>query len=175
VLDLAGALRTHGSSCGETAIQKGVYFLKELTHVPVSFEYVLYRHGPFSFDLRDALSAMRADEMISVTPQLRYGVTIEPTAFGRAICERFPKTLARHRDAISFVSEHVAHKGVVDLERMATALYVALGFPQESTQSRARRIHELKPHISIGDAQEAVHELDSVSDEWAAARVVALA
>ncbi len=82
VLGLADSLRAIGNSCGHSF--KGVDFLKELTQVPLDFEYVLYRHGPFSFDLRDALSAMRADDMISVTPQFQYGVTIEPTPFGVA-------------------------------------------------------------------------------------------
>lgn len=46
-----------GRFCGETLVQKSVFFLKELFHVPVSAAFQLYYYGPFSFDLREPGSA----------------------------------------------------------------------------------------------------------------------
>ena len=166
VLEMALALRTRGSSCGETMIQKSVYLLKDLTEVPLSYEYVLYRHGPFSFDLRDALSAMRADEMIAVTPQFQFGVSIEPTPFGREILDRFPTTLRRHRQAIAFVADHLANKNVGELERLATALWVTREYRSETAKSRAQLIHEMKPHIPPVDAREAIARVEQLVSEW---------
>src|ERR1035441_4963526 len=54
-----------GSWCGETHIQKATYFLQELLGVDLGFEFVLYRHGPFSFELRDELSSMQADDILT--------------------------------------------------------------------------------------------------------------
>src|ERR1039458_10326941 len=56
-----------GSWCGETHIQKAMFFLQDLLGVETDFEFVLYRHVPFSFELRDELSSMRADELLDLT------------------------------------------------------------------------------------------------------------
>lgn len=166
VLNLASCLRAHGSQCGETMMQKGVYFLKDLTDVSLSYEYVLYRHGPFSFDLRDALSGMRTDEMISVTPQFQFGVAIEPTPFGLEIIERFPKTRAEHRRAFEFVAENFARKNVMELERMATALWVMNSSPDEPRKAQAIKVHQLKPHIPLDAAREAISRVEDLREAW---------
>ena len=44
-------LRDRGSWCGETHLQKASLLLQDLTGVPLGFDYILYKHGPFSFDL----------------------------------------------------------------------------------------------------------------------------
>jgi hypothetical protein len=53
LLTLNEELRRAGSWAGETHMQKATYFLQELTRIPLEFDFVLYKHGPFSFDLRD--------------------------------------------------------------------------------------------------------------------------
>ena len=65
LLQLIESLRKNGSWCGETHIQKAIYSLQQLKGVPLNFNFVLYKHGPFSFDLRDELTAMRADGLIA--------------------------------------------------------------------------------------------------------------
>ena len=60
LLDLAAQLREHGSWTGETHVQKAAYFVQELLGVPSGFRFVLYRHGPFSFDLRASLNKLEA-------------------------------------------------------------------------------------------------------------------
>ena len=47
---LVGNLRREGSWCGETHVQKATFFLQELMEVPLGFNFVLNKHGPFSFD-----------------------------------------------------------------------------------------------------------------------------
>ena len=53
VLTLARKIRNRGSWCGETHLQKAVYLLQDLAGVETGLEFVLYKHGPFSFGLRD--------------------------------------------------------------------------------------------------------------------------
>ena len=65
ILKLIESLKRHGSWCGETHVQKAIFSLQELKGIPLEFQFVLYKHGPFSFDLRDELTAMRADGLIS--------------------------------------------------------------------------------------------------------------
>ena len=69
---------------------------------------------------------------------------------------------------IRFVVKHLADKGVVDLERIATALYVSLESPLlTDVNQRAQRLNELKPHVSIQDAAEAVRLVDGMRSEVA--------
>ena len=54
--------------------------------------------------------------------------------------------------------------GVADLERLATALFVTLN-ENEVGKSREIRITELKPHIKIDEAAEAVKHVDAIRKE----------
>jgi hypothetical protein len=65
LLELIDKLERRGSWCGETHIQKATFFLQEMLRVPMDFGFILYKHGPFSFELRDELTAMRADNYIT--------------------------------------------------------------------------------------------------------------
>ena len=60
-----------GSWCGETHLQKATLFLQDLMGVDSGFEFILYRHGPFSFDLRYELSSMQADNLLELYGEAR--------------------------------------------------------------------------------------------------------
>ena len=51
LVGLARRLYEQGSWTGETHIQKAAYLLHELRDVPFDFAFILYKHGPFSFEL----------------------------------------------------------------------------------------------------------------------------
>jgi len=167
VLALADKLKEQGSWCGETHLQKAVYFLEELANVPLGLGFILYKHGPFSFELRDEITAMRADGLIQMRFQpYPYGPSLLTTDNGRRLQKRWPKTLSRHADSIAFVAEHFGNLGVAGLERLATALYITKKHPGKSVEFRARRLHELKPHIPIDEAENAVLEIDRIIQEY---------
>ena len=156
VLALADAMKAAGSWCGETHLQKAVYLLQELTNVPLGFEFILYKHGPFSFDLRDALTAMRADYQLRIRANpIPYGPTLVPTGTGKRLQERFSSAVEKHRKEIDFTVAHLGSKSVTDLERLGTAFYVREEDDSRSQEEVARRVIELKPHIPIDVAREA--------------------
>jgi hypothetical protein len=69
-------------------------------------------------------------------------------------------------DAVGFVVRALGAQGVAELERVATALYVTRGSEAEANaEQRARRLHELKPHVTLAQALEAVHELDRIAQQ----------
>ena len=93
---LARRLDERGSWSGETHIQKAAYLLHELADVPFEFEFILYKHGPFSFELRDELASMRADRLLERQPQpVPYGRRILVTERGRELEQRLARTMAR--------------------------------------------------------------------------------
>jgi hypothetical protein len=65
---LTRRLDEQGSWSGETHIQKAAYLLRELMDIPFGFDFILYKHGPFSFELRDELSSMRSDRLLERQP-----------------------------------------------------------------------------------------------------------
>ena len=167
VIELAQSLQEAKSWCGETHLQKGMYFLQELFRVPTGFEFVLYKYGPFSFDLRDELTALRADGLLKLAFQAPpYGPSIAPTDQGKRLRERFPRTLGEHRGHIRFVAEMFGPSRVAHLERLATALYVTRkSGATASVEERARELTRLKPHVPCSMAAASVEELDEILAE----------
>ncbi len=62
-------MHEHGSWCGETHVQNVPISSNMVRHVPTDFDFVLYKHGPYSFDLSDALGTMRANSIVSIEPR----------------------------------------------------------------------------------------------------------
>jgi uncharacterized protein YwgA len=161
--DLADRMRDYGSWCGETHIQKAVYFLQELLKVPLDYSFMLYKHGPFSFDLRDEITELRVYELFRLEPKpIPYGPSLRPTRNAQELKSRFLKTLNNYSKRLAFVAEALDDKGVADLERLATALYVSLEIENGGAEVRAKRIRALKPHVSLDSALKAVQDVDAL-------------
>ena len=67
--------------------------MHELRGTDFSFGFILYKHGPFSFEMRDELSGMRSDGLITRTvDDPRYGPRLEITERG----EQLEQSLGKH-------------------------------------------------------------------------------
>lgn len=170
---LTEALHERESWCGETHLQKASYFLQEMVGAKMGFDFILYKHGPFSFDLRDELSAMRAIGLVDFRVQHpSYGPSIVPSPDAKSLKHKFPKTLRRHEHFITFVADKFKAKPVVELEKLGTAFYVLRELGNEATDEKcAERIHQLKPHIPVEQATDAlrtVREWNKEASELAA-------
>lgn len=164
LVGLARRLYEKGSWTGETHIQKATYLLHELLDVPFDFDFILYKHGPFSFELRDELSALRADRLLERESQPPpFGPRFLITTRGRQLEERFQRTMARFGGRLDWIADRLGSRGVVELERLATALWVTREMGEQATvQDRAEALNELKPHVSVVAAAEAVQEIDQL-------------
>src|SRR5215469_4276741 len=126
ILTVAGELRQRGSWTGETHVQKVGYFLQDLMGIPLQADYILYKHGPYSFDLRRTLSAMRAYQYVEWQPNpYPYGPTLVEGPLAGTL-KKFTKDPADYRDRIAFAAQWLGPKRVAELERLGTALYVTL-------------------------------------------------
>lgn len=162
LLELADQLNARGSWCGETHLQKAMYFLQEMFDVPTGYDFILYKHGPFSFELRDELTAMRADSLLALRPQPPYGPSLFTTEIGTRLKGEYPRTLEQYRRQIGFVAERLGSKNVSGLEQLATALFVTLEDEGRPVEDRAEEINHLKPHIDFDSAEVAVEEVDEM-------------
>ena len=169
ILSLAERLREKGSWCGETHIQKASYLLEEMLGVPLEVEFVLYKHGPYSFDLTDDLARFKADGILEeeIMPY-PYGPRIKPGKLAEQIKGKYPKTTAKYLEKVQFVADNLGDSKVTFLERLATALFVTKeGAVGTDVNSRARRLHELKPHVPLDEARDAVQRVDRMMAECA--------
>jgi hypothetical protein len=167
LLSLIAQLQSRGSWCGETHIQKTAYFLQELLGVPLAFDFVLYIHGPVSFDLADEITAMQCDQLLGVVVRdPLFEPRLLPSQTSQNFLARFPLTRQRYEHPIRFVAERLARKNVAELERLATALFVSRmpDAPADPT-ARALKISQLKPHIQPEQARAAVLVVDRMSEE----------
>ena len=160
---LVQKLRENGSWCGETHVQKAVFFLQELTEAPFGFSFILYKHGPFSFDLRDELTALRADGLLMLEPQAPpYGPRLAATEAATRLQQQFPKTLKSCEKALDFVAQEIGDKAVTQLEQIATALFVTRRKPRATIEERLEVLARLKPHIARPEAQNALRKAEAL-------------
>lgn len=162
LLSLTDELKRVGSWCGETHIQKTTFVLQELFNVPLGFRFILYKHGPYSFDLADIITEMRADEFIQIESRHPFGVSISLVPHAKLIFDICPEPREQHLPAIKFVAKRLGPFGVTDLEKLATAFWVTKECPQCPPGERANRISQLKPHISMEESRRAITDMDAL-------------
>lgn len=168
---LVQKLRDKDSWAGETHIQKAAYLLQTMLEVPLGFQFVLYMFGPFSFELRDELTALRGDNLLCLQPQTPpYGPRYEaPKERADYIQGLYPVTLNKHAKKVDFIASQLGAKGVAALERLATAFYVKNKLPGEPFEKQIAELVRLKPHIT---QEEAVIAFDDIAKMTEAAQAI---
>jgi hypothetical protein len=164
---LAERLRDAGSWCGETQLQKTAYFLQDLTGVPLGYDFMLYKHGPFEFELRGEIRELIGYEMLAVETQPPpYGPRLRPTKAGNNFISTYREAIEEHSTAVEFVVEVLGNSGAARLEKLGTALWYTVRGNRETREQKAQKIHDRKPHITVEDAMEAIAEVEQLLDRW---------
>ncbi|MBF0235163.1 MAG: hypothetical protein HQK65_19335 [Desulfamplus sp.] len=159
-LKLLESLRANESWGGETHLQKSAYLLKEMYNVPLHYEFILYKHGPFSFDMRDELALLQTAGQIQVEPQpVPFGPKLGISPVGQALLQRLPHRWQPYKDQVVQVAQWLSGYGVKKLEQLATALYVIKEMPQDNAAAWKKRLQQYKPHVSDECAEAAVEEI----------------
>lgn len=167
VVELVRQLSDRNGWCGATHLQKTAYFLKHLTGVPMDFGFILYKHGPFSFDLRGELSYLLAQGLLKRELNERpYGPSLRPGPRAHLLMDRCRGAVEQYRRQIEFIADRLAAKGVVELEKLGTALWVTLNTEARTDQQRVSEMVQRKPHIDPVEALAAVREVDRMRAQW---------
>ena len=165
ILAVIEKLRQHGSWTGKTHVQKALSLLADTSDVDVPFAFVLYRHGPYSFDVESELEQMRSYSAIDVLPNpAGYGVTIRPGRMAPFV-KNEASLASEDETAIDRVCAFVDGKTVTELERVATAAWIRGRKEVADPRKVAEQLHELKPHISVAEASVADRELCRFLDQ----------
>ena len=164
LLELIDELNRVGSWCGETHIQKSAFFLEEMLEVPLHLDFIMYKYGPYSFDLSDDLTALRAYHYLFLTPLDPYGVTYSLKDGENKLKKFYKKNIEEYSKQISSVAIHFGNKTVVELEKLATAFFINKKEGLNKINEIAKSLHEKKPHVSIQDAEFAIKEMFKIKE-----------
>ena len=165
VAKLIEGMRQAGGWAGETHIQKSLFFLKWMLQVPFSYNFVLYKHGPYSFDLHDALGQMRANSFVRIEPRIPYGPSFGLGSLSDKLIQKNNEIVAKHTPAIDFIVESLSRNDVRDLEKLATALYLSEEGSHVNHHELAQRINQVKPHIPVEIARDAIKKVEQLQKE----------
>ena len=162
LVSLIEKMKNSSSWCGETHVQKCIYFLQDFLGVPLGFNYILYKHGPYSFDLNDELAFLRGNSFLKLHPRRPYGPSLSLGERGQILKNKYEEVINQYNNEIDFVVEVLANKPVTELERVATALYVEEEKNQDTDEGIVSEMVRLKPHINKKEAREALEYLKMI-------------
>lgn len=177
MLDIQGTLDRVGLICalvskaprspGRTAIMKWMYFLKTLRKVPLSYRFRLYTYGPFDSDVVDDLDYAKflgavESNLVAYPGGRGYEYLRGPKA--DEMERQAEKFLARHEDSIGWVLGEFGNRSAGDLEMLSTIVYVDRGLVEGRARSSfaelARKVHAIKPHLSVDVIEDEARALD---------------
>ena len=167
VLFTLQALKEEGSWCGETHVQKTLYMCQEIVGAPSKFKFILYKHGPYSFELSECLQGLIADDLILMQTRPPYGPSLAMSDEAHSLAADIDQD-GKLSASIRFMSKKLGRKGVAELEKLATATYVNRKFGSNlSIEERARILTSLKTHVPIEGARQAFAEVETIEEEAA--------
>ncbi|MEG6504712.1 hypothetical protein [Nitratidesulfovibrio sp. 1201_IL3209] len=166
-LQLANDLRDNHSWCGETHLQKSMYFLEALAKVPTELGFTLYKHGPYSFSFHDLISEMKDMDLIEPECTPPYGPRYKTTERGKTFLNKFSADIAGWKELIAKTARCLGDKKVQDLEKVGTALLIDIEKKTDDIESRAARLSELKPHVPLEEARRATQEYEKIKQCFA--------
>ena len=165
VAHLVNEMRANEGWAGETHIQKSLFFLQSLLDVPLPYRFMMYKHGPYSFDFHNELGRMRANRILEIEPHPPYGPSFGLGPLGDNSIGQGQKVIRKYRDEIKFIVEVLSNKDVRTLERYSTALFVNVQNPGSDTDTIKKEVMALKPHISEVNAIDAINSIESITEK----------
>lgn len=160
VSELLDRIRANNVWAGPVHLQKSMFFLQKMRGVPLGFEFVLYRYGPYSFELQDEIEYIRGSGFLKwfFHDSPGYATGLETTEASRNIRDKLPKLMEKYEDDLAFVSENIGPMRSMQLERVSTSFYYMVK-GLEGDEDIAREVCKVKPHIDYSDAAEAVQQV----------------
>jgi hypothetical protein len=141
---------------GRTSLMKCLYFLQVVRDVPLGYRFRLYIYGPFDPDVLNDLSL--AERLGAVESKLQYypggyGYELNRGTAAPRVAKVAHEFLARYQDDIDWVVQMFGARSALDLETASTLVFVdrsVLERPEVSLREIVQKVHEVKPHLTIG-------------------------
>jgi len=159
VAKLGSRLGTDGS-LGKKKLQKLVYILQQLEGVSAGFRFRFFTYGPFSDDL--AVSLDVAERMGGVRVDYDPGANAYQISGGSkagSVIGNGQEFLQTHEEAINRVLERFGDRTAMELELIATIVYLLEENGQMGSDEMIKRVIELKPKYDRQRVSRAIGEL----------------
>ena len=158
--ELLDRILVNNSWAGPVHLQKSMFFLQEMREVPLGYEFVLYRYGPYSFELQDEIEYIRGSGILKwrFHDSPKYATGLDTTEASRDIRDKLPKLMEKYEKDLAFVSENIGPMMSKQLERVSTSFYYRVK-GVEGDKEVAREVLKVKPHIDYPDAVEAAQKV----------------
>ncbi|AIE84599.1 hypothetical protein [Fimbriimonas ginsengisoli] len=155
ILEAVKDLRAAGSWAGKTHVIKTLALVNLLEETP--FDFVLYKHGPYSFDIDAELEQLRSYDGLVEERVGGYGPRLKPGAGARFVVTQAspPKNAA---ELIKKAANFAKDRDVSGLEAVVTSAWIVVREDICDATIVAQRLVELKPHISVLVARKAAEE-----------------
>jgi hypothetical protein len=111
---------------------------------------------------------MRANNLLALEPADEYGPRFKATDLGAAFLSLCADEAKPYERSVEFVSSWLGSMGVVELERVATALFVIRTDENESDAQQVELLTTYKPHITHELAQSAIQDVKSKLTQYEA-------
>lgn len=139
--------------------------VSEAAGASLPFTFVLYKHGPYSFDLAAELQQMKSYDALVSEARSPFGETIRPGGTAAFVNEQ-AKLTDSEVIAVQHVCDFIGTKGVTELERLATAAWIRSRENIRDTANVAARLNVLKPHVGKESAAQADFELGKLLSQF---------
>jgi uncharacterized protein len=159
LVDLATRLHAKGY-LGKKALQKLVYLLQELENVPAGYRFRFFTYGPFSDDLAFALDVVEGIGGLKITyDQNMNTYEIMPGRAASNVLEKGRGFLEKHRPAIDHLIDHFGGRTAMELELIATIVYLLDAKGEMNDDNLVTAVLELKPKYERGRVKRVIEDL----------------
>jgi hypothetical protein len=163
ILSVIKKLKQNGSWAGKTHVIKSIYLLQSFSNNDkIRFDFILYKHGPYSFELENELAVMKSYQAItSDRLYSEYGESLKPGE-NENIPKKHYNLESKLQKDIDKVCRLVGQKNVKELEGLATITWIIKNENISDEDAILNRLSKLKPHISAEDGEIAFNEIKKV-------------
>ena len=151
---------------GKIQLQKLMYFLKDFG-VPLSYRYVIYHYGPYSFELTSNLDSLDSLDVLDVVSDEKgYGYHIKKGDFADKFFEKDDAVTNEYKDKIDFVIDTFASCEASEIELKATIHFVHNVLKNKklntAKKSVTTKVKQLKPRFTEEKIELSYDELNKV-------------
>lgn len=155
VLELIAQSNRNEVWCGESYLQKVSYIAKTALKLPLSMPFLLYKRGPYSFELKALLLELRANRLVMLAPEGHYGPSY--AVVDNVVMKQLRTHVGEHSEVVEPLVKCLSRKSIAELEAFSTAV-MFWASQHEDADKYADELNELFPSISRPDAAATVEE-----------------
>ncbi|KLU62648.1 hypothetical protein CEB3_c09600 [Peptococcaceae bacterium CEB3] len=158
IVELARRLETVSPQFGKTALQKMVYLLTTIYHVPCHYEHTIYTYGPYSAELAEDVEFVAAMGGVRLTEGNKGGYKISPAEHADWIADKAKDVLEKYRGEFAALVADFGSFNARELELRSTLIFLNK-HDQTNTSNLAKELTELKPYFTTNEVSAVIDDL----------------